>query len=749
MLLLDPAPPSTLGPTSLAPAEFYFTCEEAPAAEWHVRRFTLREALCEPYSLAVDLLTASLGVDVAALLGARCTLEICRGVDGRLVHGLVTQVRTLGVFSGRLAVRVEVAPAVSLLSQQTDTRFWQDRTAPQILREVLQPALRDLGAALDMRIEEAAHLPREYCVQYRETDLDFAARLMHEEGLVWFFTHAADRAGETLVILDSTARAQELDHPLGAVPYVAQSTGAARCQSVSSFDWHGRLTTTAVEQRDWNWRDVESAPYHRHVDARDARGRVRTRHHHDERRLERDDGLARARRELEAHRAGAELGLGESDVLELLPGHTVTLRGLPRPDLDGDYLLVRVHHRGDAPEEDQFAAGPAEPRYLNTFECVRADRPYRPPHAPPRPRVYGPHTAIVVGPPREEIHTDEHGRIKVRFHWDRRSPPDDTASCWIRVAQAAAGPGWGAMFIPRVGMEVLVEFIDGDPDRPLVTGCVYNSLNPPPHALPDHKTRSTFRSESSPGGGGFNELRVEDARGREEIFVHAQRDLREVVLHDNTCSVGHDQILEVAGEQRLWVGRDQTIEIHGDRVVTVGEGDLITHVVTGKSTTTVHDGRSVVVERGDDSLKVYRGGHSTTAELDVTMTSRDGRMLLNSRERMALASKESQLSLIGETQAELIAWTAALTLRGHTDVALSSQTTRVEVSAPNEVCVTSPQVVDISGGTIRLAALEKLVLSVGATSITLDPAGVTVSAPRITSAAVGIHEITGALIKIN
>ncbi|MCY1067189.1 type VI secretion system tip protein TssI/VgrG [Nannocystis sp. RBIL2] len=749
MLLLNPDPQATLGSEPLPPAEFYFTCEEAPAVEWHVRRFTLREALCEPYSLAVDLLTASVDLDVPALLGARCTLELCRGVDGRLVHGLVTQARTLGVFSGRLALRLEVAPALQLLSQQTDTRFWQDRTAPQILREVLATALRDLGAGLDMRVEEATHRPREYCVQYRESDLEFAARLMHEEGLVWFFTHAADRSGETLVIFDSTTRAQELELPLRAVPYVARHTGAARCQSLAAFDWHGRLTTTAVEQRDWDWRDVESAPYHRVDDGRDARGRVRTRHHHDEHRLQHDDGRARARRELEAHRAGAELGLGESDVLEMLPGHTVALRGLPRPQLDGDHLIIRVHHRGDAPEQDQFASGATEPRYVNTFECVRADRPWRAPQAPPRPRVYGPHTAIVVGPPREEIHTDEHGRVKVRFHWDRRSPPDDTASCWIRVAQASAGAGWGAISIPRVGMEVLVEFIDGDPDRPLVTGCVYNSLNRPPHALPDHKTRTTFKSDSTPGGDGFNELRVEDARGREEIFVHAQRNLREVVRHDHKSTVGSDQFVEILGSQDIRVHRRHWLAVGGPAGVTVCTGDLNTEVLEGKCTTTVRGDHKVIVEHGNDAVEVHRGGHTTTAELDVELSSRHGRMHLISSGQMLLRSHDSLLSLQGETQTELIAWKETLALRGHTDVTMSSKTTKVEISAPNEVCVTSPQLVDISGGTIRLSALEKIVLSVGATSITLDPAGVTISAPRITSAAIGIHEITGALIKIN
>jgi type VI secretion system secreted protein VgrG len=750
MLLLKTGPQASLGAGPLAPAEFTFLCDDGPPADWHVRNLEFVEALSEPYRLTLELLTADLAVDPDLLLGARCTLQLHRGADGRAAHGLITRVRTLGVASGRLRVGVDIEPALALLADRTDTRFWQDRTAADILRDVLHAPLRELGCALDLRLGAADLATREYCVQYRESDLDFAARLMHEEGLVYYFTHSPDDAAETLVVVDSTANAPELVHPLRAVPFVPRHTGAAHCQTLAAFDWQSRLGTTAVALRDWDWQDTEASPFARARDGKDLRGRVRARFAHDERRLHRDDGARRARLDLEGRTATLDRGAGDSDVVEMLPGHVVTLQGLERPDLDGDYLLIRVTHRGDAPDEERFAADrPRAPRYANSFECIRRNTPFRAPTAPARPRVHGPHTAIVVGPPGEEIHTDEHGRIKVRFHWDRRSPPDDTASCWIRVAQSAAGAGWGGLFLPRVGMEVLVEFIDGDPDRPLVTGCVYNGLHRPPYPLPDHKSRSTIKSESTPGGGGFNELRFEDAKGSEELFIHAQRDLNEVALHDNTRTVGHDQTLAITANQRISVGGNQSITVTGDRNLTVEQGDETTTITAGNSTTTVHGHRMVIVEEGEDTLIVDKGGHSTTVERDFQIVARDGLGSLKSCESMRITSQEKDIELKGRKQAWLHSTESSLLLQGHTDVTLSSDTTKIEISAPNEIGIMTPGYVGIDGDTLQITARTRLELRVGASLITLEPAGITISAPKISSTAAGIHEIGGALIKLN
>jgi len=217
----------------------------------------------------------------------------------------------------------------------------------------------------------------------------------------------------------------------------------------------------------------------------------------------------------------------------------------------------------------------SDERYSNAFECIPADRRYCPPRTLKRPRVLGPQTAIVTGPSGEEIHTDAHGRIKVHFPWDRLNPADDCASCWLRVAQSWAGRGFGTWFLPRVGMEVVVEFLEGNPDRPLVTGCVYNPDTALPYPLPDEKTKSTIKTQSSPGGEGFNELRFEDAKDAEEIWIHAQKDLNVKVLNNESTSVDIDQSLQVGGNQTIVVKGNQTItfntQLTTSRVVNPGQ----------------------------------------------------------------------------------------------------------------------------------------------------------------------------------
>ncbi len=735
----------------LEPALFRFTTADGPPAQWHVRRFELREALFEPYALTIEVLTADTDVEIEPLLGARCTLGITRGEHGRVVHGIVQGVQGLGRVAERVRVRLDVVPALALLEQRSDTRFWQEKTVPEILRAVLTTPLSELGATIELRLDESAYAPREYCVQHRETDLDFAARLMAEEGLTYFFVHDPDEAGEILVILDSTLRAPELVHALPLVPFVPKGTGTVHTQSLHEFDWHSRLRTTAFAQRDWDWEATDRSPYMHLEGGADARGRRRERYEHDDRRLHADDGDVRARHKLERKAVARDLGHGRGDVVEMLPGHIASLYNLPSGEPAGDFLLLRVLHRGDAPEEDLHGADHDKQgdRYVNQFECMDAAIPYRPQQLPARPRIHGPHTAIVVGPPSEEIYTDEHGRIRVRFHWDRVSPADETASCWIRVAQTWAGPGWGTVFLPRIGMEVLVEFLDGDPERPLVVGCVYNSFHRPPYPLPEDKTKSTIKSDSSPGGGGSNELRFEDAKGAEEVYIHAQKDMNELVEHDNTRTVRNDQSFAITANQSFTVGGNQSFTVTGNRSLTVTQGNQSTTVSTGKSTTTIQQDRDITVVAGNSSKTVVAGTHTEIIKKQIKVESQTEGIDLLAKQVVSVMSSTNDLTMSGKKNASLVAVDEKLLLQGKTDVSLASTTTKVSIGAPNQIALTTPQAVDVNGKVITIHATEKIVLSVGASSITIEPAGITISAPKISSAAVGVHEVSGALIKIN
>jgi len=264
---------------------------------------------------------------------------------------------------------------------------------------------------------------------------------------------------------------------------------------------------------------------------------------------------------------------------------------------------------------------------------MHASAPLRPAIKTPRPRIYGPQTAIVTGPEGEEIHTDLHGRVKVFFHWDRLSSHDETSSCWVRVAQAWSGPNWGTWFLPRIGMEVVVEFLDGNPDRPLITGCVYNGANGTPYSLPEDKTKSTIKSNSSPGGDGFNELRFEDAKGSEEIFFHAQKDHNEVVLNDRTQNVGRDRTIFIGHNHQETILNDKTILVEGHHGETILKDMTLliegyrscsitkdhSEMISGYSSQTVVKDKSAIVEGNFDTR--CNSALSTSVQLSTTHTS--------------------------------------------------------------------------------------------------------------------------------
>jgi type VI secretion system secreted protein VgrG len=299
-----------------------------------------------------------------------------------------------------------------------------------------------------------------------------------------------------------------------------------------------------------------------------------------------NDADAQVRIRRERQRCEALVVEGEATAIGLAPGRIFEVAGHPRPGHDRRWLVRAATHRASARS------------WSTRFECIPAEVPHRPRRAAARPRISGVQTARVVGPAGEEIHTDEHGRIKVQFHWDRDGRLDERSSCWIHVAQPWAGAGWGFVFVPRIGMEVIVTFVNGDADRPICTGCVYNGENRPPLALPDEKTRSTIRTSSSLGGDGYNELTFEDAAGEEQIIVHAQRDLNETVERAHTTVVGGDQSNSVSGdhsnsvdgEHTEYVGGNQSLTVEGDRQVVVSglqdftvEGGNSSHLVTGGS----------------------------------------------------------------------------------------------------------------------------------------------------------------------
>ena len=562
---------------------YHFESAGLPSADIQVRMLRVVEALNEPYRLELTFDIDDPDVDIAEMLGRDCVLEITRGDWSRRVCAFVRHLEE-GEDQASYTGRLVAVPALWTLGLRRDTRIFQEMTVPDILSAVFDEALGPYGREVRKELD-ATYPRREYCVQYQETDLDFAHRLMEEEGISYGFDHEGDK--EVLVLRDANKSFPELDSGV-TVPYQPHNFEIADAQPINRFHRRQRTMTTSAVVGDWNWTKGKM-PFSLEQRSQDPLGRDRESYEHGEgrslaiwdydvgaRAYQADDRVAQAKIRQELHVRDTIYCEGISRVIGVIPGCVLELDGHPNIGFDARYLVLRVEHVSAQLEDAMDGAGAGDP-YVNRFECIPLETTYRPERRAPKPHVPGIQTAVVTGPAGEEIHTDEHGRIKVQFHWDRVGTSNQKSSCWIRVQQAWAGAGWGFWYLPRVGMEVVVHFVDGDPDRPLVTGCVYNGTNLLPYPLPAEKTKSTIKSNSSPGGGGSNEFRFEDKKGSEEIYTHAQKDYNEVVENDHNTLVHHDQTNTVDKNQTQVVGNDQTETVNGNQTMTV-DGNRTVHV---------------------------------------------------------------------------------------------------------------------------------------------------------------------------
>jgi type VI secretion system secreted protein VgrG len=600
-------------------AEFDFQVGPHASGELAVVGFEAEETLSQPYSVEVILAPPpDVEVDEKKLLGQKALLTVQLG-DGtaRFFNGIVSRVVRWDGNRGpeRQRIRVTVVPRLWTLRHTRKSRIFQEMTVPDIVHKVLNEATVEHKLSLN-----GSYAKRDYCVQYRESDLDFVSRLLEEEGIFYYFEHTED--GHKMVLNDASLTCPAMPGE-AKLAFRERSRMVAEKESVHEFAAKLEVQPGAVTLRDFDFTrpaldlttgstasEGESALEIYDYPARYEDAGV-------------GKGLAKVR--LEELRARSELVTGASNCRRLVPGHTFELDEHPVAALNRGYLPVSVRHTGRQPEVLTFEQATPENKegYRNEFLCIPAQVPYRPPRGTPRPTIAGAQTAIVVGPPGEEIHTDEHGRIKVQFHWDREGKNNDKSSCWIRVSQAWAGPGWGALYLPRIGHEVVVEFLEGDPDRPIVTGSVYNGQNPSPISLPDSKTQSTLRSSSSPGGNGFNELRIEDSAGEEQIYLHAQKDFNIVVENDKTQMVGGNETLLVKKDRSRTIEGNQSLEVKKNDDSVIG-GNQSLEVVKDRSTTVTGNHTESVV--GDQSISVG-GNQSVTVALASAETVGLGKML--------------------------------------------------------------------------------------------------------------------------
>lgn len=583
--------------------KYTFECDEGPPdADFRVYRIRLMEEINGCFDLDLDLVTDDLTADTDLFMGAAIHLEIGRTDSHfRDVYGIVMAVDFIGRSEDHLFVNIRVVPAFHLLGQQTHSRIFQEMSVQDILAEVLGDELGQYSRTFDAGNAARGTSPRDYCVQYRESDFDFCVRLMEEEGISYHFVHD-DGAGHEVLTLtyenEDYIDVKNVDDT-GVVPIIVTRPETAELESIRNLDFIQTLTTTSNMRRDYDFLTPLEL-LEDNIEGADEKGYDRRVYDHTLRRYIEDDVADRNKDHLEAAQVRGKVGRGAGNATDFTAGKVFELERHIRDDLETKFLITRVVHSGECPDELLNGAsgmGGDQPRYRNSFQCIPLDVPMRPRQITPKPRVYGPETGIVSGPSGEEIHVDEHGRIKVQFHWEEEATYDDTSSCWIRVRQSWSGPGWGFQFIPRIGQEVIVEFLGGNPDRPMVTGTVYNGDNAYPYSMPDNKTQSGIKTDSV-SGDGSNELRFEDMSGSEEVYIHCQKDFTIATENDKNQTTGHDETLTIGNDRTKEVGNDQKETVKNDKTISVLGNH--TESITKDMKLTVTGNRNVTIVKNHD-----------------------------------------------------------------------------------------------------------------------------------------------------
>jgi type VI secretion system secreted protein VgrG len=586
-----------------------------------------REELGRPFRYELDVASATAKADLTALLGTSATVAITMpDKSKRHINGIVARASFEGLAGGAHRYRLELRPWIWLLSRIRTCRIFQNQSVWTVITTVF----RDAGFTdfKDQRQNQSGDIVLDYCVQYEETSLDFVTRLMETYGIYYFFTH--DDGVHTLVLADDPNSHKALSQ---AIPFSDDET---EYRHVDDHIWHWsselNLQPGAVTLNDYNFTTPAADLTSKSLQAGNHRygsyenyafpgpyGTV-------------GDGQKLAAVRMQDFAARRQIVSGTSNARTLYTGCKFTLSDFAEESQNREYLVTVASLSVELAEGLSDDRGEVTDTFRCSFTAIPGDVPFRLDRQTPRPVMRGPQTAKVTGAQGDEITTDQYGRIKVKFFWDRTTVQDENSSCWIRVAQIWAGTSWGGIFIPRVGQEVVVDFLDGDPDRPLVTGSVYNATQAVPYTLPDNKTQSGVKTHSSTGSGN-NELRFEDKAASEEIYLHAQKDYNVVVENSETVKITQDTTTTV----------DQ-----GNRNVTVSQGNDGLTVSTGNHTitvsaggSTIKAGQSITLQVGDNSIKI----DNTGITLSGAMISLSAQESLSAKGGLSMTLQAAQIAI--------------------------------------------------------------------------------------------------------
>jgi type VI secretion system secreted protein VgrG len=605
-----------------------------------------QEGLSTTFRFLLELHSDDRKVDSKKMVGKTASIDIVLTDGGkRHIHGIITSFTQTGYDPREGVYIAELRPWLWLLGLHCDNRIFQKKSVPEILEEVFS----DLGFKDFKKSLKATYAKREYCVQYQESSLLFVTRLMEEEGIFYFFEHAAGK--HTLVLADDSDAyvtcEGSAEARLGALDKDKNTLRHCRFQHA--------LTVNGYAMTDYNF-EIPDTDLYVKTGGGDPKLMV---YDYPGNYEKKDRGQSLIKLRMESYESSQHVLRGAGNCRGFGAGGKFKLKGHGRADLNREYVLRQVSHKATRSE------------YQNEFEALPADVVFRPPQQPRRQYALGSQTAVVVGKAGEEIWTDKYGRVKVQFPWDRKGKKDENSSCWIRVAQQWAGKNYGQFFLPRIGQEVVVSFIDGNPDRPLITGTVYNADQTVPYPLPDNQTRSTTKTRTSKGGGGFNELRFEDKKDSEEVYIHAEKDFKTEVKHDRTTTIDN--------EDKLTVKKNRTVEItEGDESLTIKKGK-----------------RTVTVEK--DYKLTVKGNLTIEVDGNVTIKSKKAIKLEAETSFDLKSGKDMTVKAGGNLQEE-----AQMDMKLKAGIGLKQEGVTVETKASAQGTVDGGGMLTIKGGMVKI-----------------------------------------------
>uniref|UniRef100_UPI00188131DB type VI secretion system Vgr family protein n=1 Tax=Xenorhabdus sp. BG5 TaxID=2782014 RepID=UPI00188131DB len=601
--------------------QFTLTAGGLPPQTFVVTDFTLSEHFSQPFQLEVGLASADPSIDFPAVLDRTATLTILQeGIEQRSITGVVASFEQGNTGLHQTTYQMSIRPDLWRTTLRQNSRIFQQLNIAAIITTILKEhRIRDVVFSL-----RHPHPEREFCVQYQESDFEFLQRLTAEEGIFYFFECGNGR--NTLVFADDCGSVP----PDKVFPYQPGDASTVGEPAISSLTCSAQVRPARVQLKDYTFKnpawpaefsqqmkeDTLQQMYYEHYDYP---GRFKDEAH----------GKDFTRYRLEALRNNAMIGQGSGHAIAIQPGKLFTLSNHPRADLNQPWQVVGTRHSGSQPQALETANSGTGTTLNSHFHFIRHNQNWRP--APlPKPVIDGPQIAKVVGPAGEEIFCDQYGRIRLQFPWDRYGKSDDHSSCWIRVTQPWAGQGWGMLAIPRIGQEVVVDFLHGDPDQPIVTGRSYHASNIPPGGLPGSKTQMAFRSKTHKGEG-YNELLFEDAKGSEKLSLHAQRDMDTTVLNDRITRVMHDHTESVGHNQALSVRADRHKEVVGMEVSSIG-----TRQVTVEKTSVLSAKGQITLQSTESGITLGNTKGSISIDADGNIHITGNTVIVNGKEVITL-----------------------------------------------------------------------------------------------------------------